>query len=137
MWLCLLIFQTCGTLLYSVLQCLHSYSPKCTNSLTNGLILLMPILLLCNCSNSCICSRKGIINSSALHVNAIEYCELAPDWPVVLYAFFHFIFFVQPCIMYNFSFCRPAACMFSVEVHTGTFTGVLMAGMFMFMPVIS
>ena len=48
----------------------------------------------------------------------------------------------QLCIVYDFSFCRfafsqVAVGIFSVDVHTGIFTDVLIAYMFMLMPVIS
>ena len=139
--LCLLIFQACGTLLYSVFS-LHSYSP---NTLTPSLK---------------ISSFQCLYGCCAIHpafVSAIEKVLLffCPSWqchwslpshfwsPVLLDAMLHFNFFcIHPFIMYVFSFWRSvsfqiAAYMYFIDVHTGMFTDVMIACTFMFLSVIS
>ena len=92
----------------------------------------------------CFCwySKHAAYCFPALHANAIDHCQLASNWPVVLHVMFHFIFFEWlPCVIYNHSFCRSAsshvaAYMPSIDVPTIIFTKVLMPCTFMFMPVI-
>ena len=103
----------------------------------------MHIWLLCNCSRICFCNTKSIIfllpfvamlSIIASSLLIAQYCFMLCSTSSFLCG--------QPCIMYNFSLCRSvssrvAACMSSIDAHTGIFTDVIMACTFIFMPVIS
>ena len=56
---CVLIFQACGTLLYSALMSIF-ISIQYTDSLTKSLVFSVPTWLLCNHSSICLCKRKCI-----------------------------------------------------------------------------
>ena len=110
LWLCLLVFQACGTLLYGVVMSAFMFT-QYTNSLAKSLIFSMPIWLLCNCSSICPCNLKGtIIILAFIAVPSIIAGSCLIDPFFCMPCSTVFLLSDEHCIMVDFCLWRSASC---------------------------